>query len=124
MNDKEFIKAIRSEVIDSNIQMYKDMFADMLADNTTEVTDPYWKKVKLFYGSLESPQREVLFSIMRQVLVDTLSNVLGIIDGGCILNDFRGDFELSMDGQSLAGDLQDLLLEVEEEGGTKDNKKG
>jgi hypothetical protein len=31
------------------------------------------------------------------------------------MDNLRGDFELSMDGQSLAGDLQDLLWEAEEE---------
>ena len=111
MTDKEFINAIRSEVVDE----YTQSFKEILADNTIEATDPYWKKLILFYDDLDFQQRDVLLSVVRQVMVDTLSNILGIIDGGCILNDFRGDFELSMDGQSLAGDLKDLLLEAEEE---------
>ena len=111
MNDKEFIKAIRSEIIEENLQAYRKMFPT----DPTEVNDPYGKLVVKLYRELNSSQREALFCILRQTTVDTLSSVFGLFDGVCIMENLCGDFELSMDGQSLAGDLQDLLLEAEEE---------
>jgi Na+/phosphate symporter len=67
MTDKEFIRAIRSEIIEENIQAYKKM----LADNSRKATDPYWKELKVFYSSLKPSQRDLLHSVMRQTIVDT-----------------------------------------------------
>ena len=60
--------------------------------------------------------RAVLFEIMRQVTVDTVSNLFGILDGASALEGPREDFVLTSqpDNRKLNGNLQDLFLEAEE----------
>lgn len=111
MNDGDFVNCIRSNIIDANLQIYKDIFAKTESD----VSNSYWKKVLRFYGSLENPEKEILFKIIRQVMVDTISNLFGILDGVCITQEIPfGELTLELSGQRINGDLQDLFLEIEE----------
>jgi hypothetical protein len=111
MNDREFVSAIRTDIIDTNLQIYKDIFAKMESD----VSNPYWKEALRFYGSLENPGKEIVFKIIRQVMADTISNLFGILDGVCITREIRfEDLTLELSGQRIDGDLQDLFLEMEE----------
>ncbi len=52
---------------------------------------------------------------MRQVIVDTLSNVFGVLDGSTPLENYRDYFHLAYgdDPQDLNGDLQDIFLSDE-----------
>ena len=45
------------------------------------VTDPYWKRLLTLYRGLPPRQRKVVLEIMRQVQVDTVSELFGIFDG-------------------------------------------
>jgi len=49
-------------------------------------------------------------------MVDTVSNLFGIIDGTSLLETYREEFSLTYgkDTTRLNGDLQDLFLEAEE----------
>jgi len=70
-----------------------------------------------FYLSLTEDQRNEFVVVIRQVIVDTLSLVLGALDGSSLIATFGGeDFHLtySDDTQQLNGDLQDIFLEAEQ----------
>ena len=65
---------------------------------------------------LDDAGREVVFSILRQVMVDTVSNLLALVDSVAVLPAHDGTFELRLGGESLAGSLQEQFVEAEEAG--------
>jgi len=99
-------------VVKENVEVYQDMFTSVSSDGAS---DPYWKRALTLYEALSHDQRSVLFEIMRQVAVDTTSNVLGIIDGVNFVEGLPEDFMLLYGrDKKLSGDLQSLFW-VEEE---------
>lgn len=108
---RDFVAAVRSDVIDANLQCYKQMFT---TSDAGRATDRYGREALLFYASLDATGRQTLFRIIRQVMVDTISNVFGILDGVVNLGQESGTFVLELSGQKLSGALQDEFLEVEE----------
>lgn len=54
-------------------------------------------------------------SIIEQTTIDTISNMLGIIDGSATLKDFSLEPKLLLDSKDTEGELQDLFLEFIEE---------
>lgn len=73
------------------------------------------------YQSLSPAQRPVILEIMRQVEIDTVSAIFGILDGSSTLDGKSADVELlhktARSRTRLDGDLQDLFLAtVEDEG--------
>ena len=114
MKPEEFVKKIRQSVLDENIAIYKDLF------ETTEVdqaSDPYWKEALDLFEKLGDKEKETLFKIMRQVSVDTISNMFALLDGVICLEEQDGDFSLTIENkqEQLNGDLQDIFLEIEED---------
>ena len=113
MSDKEFIKGIRREVIASNLETYRELFAET---RPQDASDSYWNSALQFFHHLDDAGREVLFRIIRQVMVDTTLNFFAIFDG---VSDFPGQdgrFEVRIGDKNLAGRLQDQFLAAEEEG--------
>ncbi len=113
MKPEELVKRLKNSVIDENQEIYRDIF---LNTDLGEATDPYWQSALALFAKLSNEDREVLFSIIRQVSVDTISNVLGVLDGVAVLDGYDGEFVLTTEGSSeeLNGDLQDFFLEIEE----------
>ena len=73
--------------------------------------DSYWKRALPLFKSLSPGQQEVFFEIVRQIVTDTVSNTLGLLDVGV----GTGEFELYYEGGTkLNGDLQSLFLAVDE----------
>jgi hypothetical protein len=113
MNQHQFVSGIRSAVLDQNISLYRDIFAKTESINAT---DHYWKGALEFYAQLNENQREMLFQITRQIMVDTTSNLLGILDGVNWLEGQEDAFILITENSSeqLNNGLQDLFLSSEE----------
>jgi hypothetical protein len=78
MSPENFVSEIRAAVVEQNSAIYKDLFESTSVESAS---DPYWKRALALYASLSDSDRKVLFEIMRQATVDTISNVLGILDG-------------------------------------------
>ncbi len=112
MSDKEFIRGVRSEVIASNLQAYRELLVGTRAE---DASDSYWKTALQFFHELDDASREVLFSIIRQVMVDTTSSLFAIFDGVSDIPGQDGTFEVRIGGRNLAGSLQDQFLAAEEE---------
>lgn len=113
MTPENFVTQVRKAVVDENAAIYKDLFESTAPD---AASDPYWKRALSLYGSLDEAGRRVLFEIMRQTSVDTVSNMLAVLDGVSALEGPREDFILttSSDPQQINGSLQDLFLEADE----------
>ena len=111
MTPEEFVTQLRSAVVEENTAIYRDLFSNTFVN---KASDPYWKRALGLFGALTPEQREVFFEILRQVAVDTTSNILGILDGVSALKSV-GRFELRTGGQDLGNDLQSLFLAEEEE---------
>jgi hypothetical protein len=113
MTREQFIDGVRAEIIDQNLATYRDFFANT---EVASASHPYWKRALAFYGNLNDEQRAVLFQIVRQVMVDTTSNLLGVLDGVNWLEGQVEGFRLTTESGSekLNNGLQDLLLGKEE----------
>jgi hypothetical protein len=118
MTPLDFVKGLRANVINYNLKSQKQTFKTTPIE---EVTDPYFLKALSFFGSLNREQKQVFFLIMRQTQVDTISNVLGILDGTSYLNAKDEDFILTSSAGKvpLNGCLQDIFLELEEKSNSK-----
>lgn len=113
MSDREFIRGIRREVIASNMQTYRELF---VGTRPEDASDPYWKTALQLFHALDAADREVLFSIIRQVMVDTTSSLFAVFDGVSDLPGQDGTFVVRIGDENLAGSLQDQFLAAEEEG--------
>ncbi len=112
MTDEEFISAIRNGVIEANLSVYKEELATTASE---QATDPYWRQLLAFYGRLEPLDRELLLRVMRQVMVDTVSSLLGVLDGATKLENVPDDIQVSICDERLDGDLQEVFLAAEED---------
>jgi hypothetical protein len=114
MTQQELINRIRVEIIDQNLAIYRDLFANT---DPARASDPYWKRALALHSSMSDEHREVLFQIVRQVMVDTTSNLLGVLDGVNWLEGQDEGFKLTTESGSerLNEGLQDLFLGMEED---------
>lgn len=102
-----FAKGLYETVIEDGCAIYADLFAHTVPDKRTT---PYWREALAFYHSLNEGQKAVFHSILKQVMTDTVSGVLGILDGS------SGDFDctVTINGESSGEELQALFLEYAE----------
>ncbi len=114
--DEKFVRKIYEEVIDDNLTYYKSAYDNL------EISEDLPAETKadiLFVQSLSNENKTIFHAHMKQVMIDTISNLFGIIDGSSYLEGFNdGDFELKYGAQiksTISGDLQDLFLEHVEE---------
>lgn len=111
MTPQEFVSRLYGAVVLENNDVYRDIFESTAQH---EASDPYWKRAIALFNSLDAVGKETLLEIMRQVSVDTISHVLGVIDGANSLDGVQESFDLTLDGAGLGRDLQRLFL-VEDE---------
>jgi hypothetical protein len=111
MTPEELVAALRAEVITSNQSEYKKWF---LTD-PTNARSPYWHCALALFAKLQEDERKVFFEVLRQVQVDTVSNMLGIIDGSSYLADSAPQLELRAVGGEKFSYLQDYFLALEED---------
>lgn len=107
-----FVKALFDSVVKDNLQLYRDHL------NTTEVTfktDHYWKESLDLYHSLSIEHQSVFLKILEQTMIDTVSTMLGVIDGSTTLKKCSLEPKLLLDAIDTKGELQELFLEFIEE---------
>ena len=117
MNSAKFADALITSVVDMNSMLYARMFDDeLLADRPRDDLDPEFVRSLSIYAKLTYEEQEVLIRRFRQIAIDSVSSVLGIIDGSSTCNGFPGPFSLEYDGETIGnGELQDAFLERIEE---------
>lgn len=111
MNDI-FVESLYESIIKENLQIYKDLYE---TTNVTSKTDDYLKKAIGFYDSLTDVNKDTLMKIIEQTMIDTTSNMLGVIDGSSTLKDCSLEPKLLLDSIDTEGELQDAFLEFIEE---------
>jgi membrane-bound ClpP family serine protease len=115
MTPKELVDALKAELVDGSVEVYRDLLEET---DEREVSDAYWKRLLALYDSLSSEHKEALLQVMRQVAVDTVSNVLGVLDGSSVLESAPEQLYLAVDSnrtKRLNGELQDEFLALIEE---------
>ena len=107
-----FIKSLYETIVQEGKQDYKE-----LLDNTNaeDANDKYWIKALQLYDNITKEDREKLMAIIELIMIDTVSNVLGIIDGSSTLNGCDAEIKLYLNDADTEGELQDLFLEYVEE---------
>lgn len=110
--NEQFVKSLYKSIVKENLELYKSLF------ETTTVSDStidYWRKALGLYNSLGAENKDVLFKIIEQTMIDTISNMLGIIDGSSTLTGCSVEPKLFLNSIDTEGDLQDSFLEYIEE---------
>lgn len=118
MNPSDLADALKAHIVDMNSLLYQRMFDDeLLAEPRRDDLDPEFQRSLEIYEALTESQQEALIRRFRQITVDSISSLLGIIDGSTPCGDFTGDFALTYNGSKVGDDdLQDAFLErIEEE---------
>lgn len=108
----DFVKNIYASIVEDNAATYKRLFEEV---NGQEITDEYWKKAQSLYDSLEKEQGAIFFDVIKQVITDTVSNILGVFDGTCAIDNKDWDLNLQINGKSANEELQDAFLAYVEE---------
>lgn len=113
MEAEKFVKSLREVVINENLIEYEKI----LSSDLSEVTDLTWQPIVAKYQSFTETEKESFLNFIRLIEVNTLSNVLGIIDGSSYLDENGEEFELrcTSDDEVISGDLQDYFLGMEED---------
>jgi len=113
MTPKEFVMRLQAAVVDENYAIYRDLF---MHTSIEKASDPYWKRALALYNSFSLEQKEVFFEVIHQISVDTVSNILGVIDGVNSVEGIEAELVLKYDDEEppLSGDLQSLFLTEEE----------
>ena len=108
MTPETFVEGIIEDTVNSDWNIYVDLFnkTDM-----KDVTDEYWKRAIVFYNKIDVKDRDVFFSILKQVNIDAISSMLGLLDGVFRLKNQDEAFELKYSGIKLNECLQDIFLE-------------
>lgn len=110
--NEAFVKSLHESIVKENLKLYKDMYQNIKIDS---LTDEKGKGTINFYNELTDEQRGMLFEIIEQTMIDTVSNVLGIIDGHVTQADDSIEPKLMLNSKDTEGNLQDeFLLYVEE----------
>ena len=112
MDAKEFVKAIRSRVIEDDNKAYRD-----LLNNTNDTKDIIWAGMLPIYKSMTKQEQDTFLDFLKLIQVNTVSHVFGILDGSSYLSENGPDFFLRTEpnGDLINGDLQDIFWETEEE---------
>jgi hypothetical protein len=112
MTSRDFVRAVRAQVIDERHHRFSDVFANI---DLSKVRSAQSRAAIEWFRTLTPEQREIFLSYVRQSAVDAVASMLAIFDGVSYLPPFDKGFALSTgDGVKLDGDLSDLFLEAEE----------
>lgn len=111
MTPEQLVHGLLVSVVNENVALYRDMFSQT---NPDKASDPYWIRALALFGTLSEKQREAFLEVLRQIAVDTTSNILGVIDGVSYIEGADGGFELRHGARKINGDLQSLFLAEEE----------
>lgn len=69
---------------------------------------------------MDDTKKQDVINFLKIVITDSVSVILGTLDGVHYPDDIEGDFVLSVDGDEIQGDLQDLFFDRAQEDGVYD----
>ncbi len=107
-----FIKSLYKTIVQEGKSEYKDLLENTKVE---DATDKYWISTLQLYDNLTEENREKLMGVIELVMIDTISSMLGIIDGSSTLSGCKAEPKLYLDNIDTDNELQDLFLEYVEE---------
>jgi len=110
--NEEFTKNIFKGIVKENIKIYKDLYDSF---EITDKTVDYWKNSIQLYQSFDENQKENFFRILEQTMIDTISNLFGVLDGNTNLSGNEYEVRVEINGVDTNNELQDSFLEYIEE---------
>ncbi len=105
--NKKFIKRLYNTCIEDILKEYKNQFNNEAIDNS----------LLEIYSQLSDEEKTHFFNYIKVIMIDTVSHVLGIIDGSSSLNGGNMEINVSIEGKSTEDDLQDEFWRFIEEYG-------
>ncbi|SFB38103.1 transposase [Clostridium frigidicarnis] len=106
-----FIKSLYKTIVQD-----KELYRNQLDNsNIDKVTEEYLKQVLELYNDASQDKKDALVDFIELIMIDTISNMLGIIDGSSTLSGCDAESKLYLDGIDTDNELQDLFLEYVEE---------
>lgn len=105
MTAEEFVSNVKDEVFKETFEYYFKMLPNPIAG-----TDKNWKASKELYHSLNEEQKQQMQTFTRLVMQDVVSMIFGKLDNISSFANQEGKFELTINGNVISGDLQELFL--------------
>jgi len=105
MTAEEFVSNVKDEVFKETFEYYFKMLPNPIAG-----TDKNWKTSKELYHSLNEEQKQQMQTFTKMVMQDVISMIFGKLDNISSFANQKGDFELTINGNVISGDLQELFL--------------
>src|SRR5690554_1519400 len=113
MKKKELlIRSLYDSIVKENKKMYSEMFYNNV---TSKNSTTHWKQALSLFNDLSGDNKVVLLNIIEETMIDTISNLLGIIDGNVTLSGNVEPPQLFYDGKDVSDEMQDLFLEFIED---------
>ena len=113
--EERFVAARLLEgVVKANLTTYRELFTKT---KTEQAADPYWKSALNLFAGLSLEEKETFFAILKQVSADTVSTVVGAIDGSSDIGLKEEVRLVDGNGKVICGSLQDYFLEAVEHDG-------
>jgi hypothetical protein len=104
VDDVEFVSSLRASAVDGYLSSYARALTNGVAERNAD------SFVQLF-ASVTGEQKEAILRAVRQVAIDAISQVLGVIDGTSSIPGVPNGMELKLpSGERLDGDLQSEFL--------------
>lgn len=108
MKPEDFVDDVISSVIEDGLNGYVELLEQ---DSLSDKADPYWKSAHGLFKNLSGDEQDILVNIMKQVSIDTVSCMFGVLDGSVVLRNGVGTYDLTLNGgNKINGDLQSILL--------------
>ncbi|WP_312044433.1 hypothetical protein [Erwinia sp.] len=113
--------------MNTNQHVIDALFNALLVENTQRYREALLRPVdgkRDVYGqarnalsALEANEKEAVLRFINLAVADSVSIVLGTLDGSFFPEGISGDFVVNYDGSEIQGDLQDLFLEKAQDAG-------
>lgn len=105
MTAEEFVSNVKDEVFKEAFEYYFKTLPNSIVG-----TDKNWKASKELYHSLNEEQKQQMQAFTRLVMQDVVSIIFGKLDNISSFANQKGNFELTINGNVISGDLQELFL--------------
>lgn len=105
MTAEEFVSNVKDEVFKETFEYYFKMLPNPIAG-----TDKNWKASKELYHSLNEEQKQQMQTFTKMVMQDVVSMIFGKLDNISSFANQEGEFELTINGNVISGNLQELFL--------------
>lgn len=112
MHARTVAQGIHEEVTEHNLQIFRNRY---LETDYTRITNAEFRRAMEFAQSLSESDRATFMEILRQVIVDTASTVLGVFEGSVVPAQVEGTVSVLYDDHDISDEIQTAFLVIEEE---------